>query len=282
MQICLSFIKRQSSFLAQERWKTVPWNKVSKTSQDMLLDITVEIAGIAEAAADPSATWIKRTQLQVRVLSLLEQLGIWWTNWNVANPRSAYEVDGGLDTSHLDDLRMVQLLRRTVRFENASHAIELVGYNAALVYLMELAAQLNNRGYAQPTPRPSLPKTFPLSDEEGSTATMPLPPSPLTPPGLVSRLSQPAVEALRIVPYLAHETRVSSPPFIMPIWPLGILYFTWKRLPELRDCLDSVLKDFVWFRTAETELAGARIPGGTARYATVDTSSNPSSLWVGL
>jgi hypothetical protein len=268
MQICLSFIGRQGSFLAEETWKTVPWTVMPKSFQDKLLDITVEIPAIAEATADPSCTWTRRVSLQLKVLRLVAQLGSWWTDWNVANPRSAYEVEGGLNVSRVRDPHMLQMLLKTIRFESATHAIEMLCYNAALVYLMELATTLSEPGYTRATPTPQLPKAFPTVQDDDGTLTPP-PASPLTPPGLVRRLSQPAVEALRIIPFLAQEAAVNTSPTLMPIWPLGILYFTWKRMPELRSCLDTLLKDFKYFQNTETELAGMKVPGGNARYATI-------------
>jgi hypothetical protein len=205
---------------------------------------------------------MRRVSLHLKVLRLIAQLGIWWTKWNRMNPHSAYEVDGGLDISRVRDPHMLQILLKTIRFRTVSDAIELLGYNAALVYLMELATELTNPGYARTSPTPHLPKAFPPRDDDA-------PPSPLTPPGLIRRLSQPAIEALRIMPYLAQESAINAPPIIMPIWPLGIIYFTLKRLPELQDCLDIMLTGIPFFRNTEAELAGAKVPGGNARYATV-------------
>lgn len=99
IQIAEALQQRKTSFLSDESWKTLPWNAVSKTPRDLILDILVEVPTAFEAVDtyrtmavhEPIAAETRREEL-VRFCMVLDQKLAQWQADHPALVQSASEV----------------------------------------------------------------------------------------------------------------------------------------------------------------------------------------------
>jgi hypothetical protein len=125
-------------------------------SYGILLDIFVDIPGISEelAQANVELTQGRRLALLLDPRSHGGRLAAWRETWQSLRPGIAYEVDGGLDTSGQRPGPMRDLLSKTIGLPRMAEALEMVCYDAAVIYLMEIQALLGGEpgGFANNDP----------------------------------------------------------------------------------------------------------------------------------
>ncbi|ORY66202.1 uncharacterized protein BCR38DRAFT_473486 [Pseudomassariella vexata] len=251
--ICQGFASKQSSFLAEGRWKTVPWSHAPKTSEDQLVDILAELPDITRHFAIPGHVLgpKDRADLIVKSDNLSAQLARWRSKWENTHQGMAIEVPQGLDTSGI--LEPVQeLLSTSIAFRGLGPALEIFNYNASLIYLMRL--------------RLLMPDTFdhlrslpPVDMDYVKQTAGKQRQSPLLLPDETKFLLQPAIEAFRILPYLQESLTKTNVKVMGTLESMGILYNSVMDMPELASLLP-LLDRITFFQDGQRELAAFNLP----------------------
>jgi hypothetical protein len=120
-------------FIEEEPWKTIPWKHSPKTFEDRLMDILVDLPGIAERI---ELTFSRqgddcRPACRAKIMSHLTTLRQWRREWNAVHSHTikTVHVEGGHD-----------MLPRQLEFSSSAQAVEILLYNEALLFLTKLGA----------------------------------------------------------------------------------------------------------------------------------------------
>jgi len=120
-------------FIEEEPWKTIPWAHSHKTFEDRLMDILVDLPGIAEGIELIFSRQgdDRRPACRAKIMSHLTTLRQWRREWNAAYSHTIRIVhaEGGNDT-----------LPRQLEFSSSTQAVEILLYNEALLFLTKLGA----------------------------------------------------------------------------------------------------------------------------------------------
>ncbi|KAH8895781.1 hypothetical protein GQ53DRAFT_853962 [Thozetella sp. PMI_491] len=228
--ICQSFALRRRIFLEYEEWRTLPFEVNQKKASDYLFDMLAHMPGIVEDIANLQQpdSQVSRDELVRKVSSLTSQLGLWRLAWGRKNPEAAQQrpvplwIDGETQQEPIE-----RLLHSSLEFQTLEQAMDIFVYNAALLYLMQLGEVLGGSG----------PKRASLSEDDlksivnassGSREAV------LLAPGEIEFFCQPAVEAVRILPYLHRNWIAERGKVILVQAPVGIVYCVLQKQPELR------------------------------------------------
>lgn len=242
MQICQSFAIRRRIFLEELEWKTVPWEKMPKTALDSLIDILADMPGIVNdmAASEHPISPTTRSSFHDKVGQLRTQLTAWRWAWDTANPDAGHEVFSNLKLSNIDTPIFREELATLIEFDTTQLALEMLTYNAGLIYLLQLEDHLHI----------GPPHNAPLTAEDTEyirTIRRRKTSSPLLLPGEAKYICQPALEAFRLIPSLYKNLVTSKDRIMVILAPLGIVYCATKSNAELSRCMKSVLDDIPFF-----------------------------------
>lgn len=243
-QICQSFAIRRRTFLEDKKWKVGPWGKLPKTALDGLIDIMADMPGVVNdmAASEHPISPATRAAFHKRVGALREQLQSWRWRWEKKHPNVAREVPSKLH--NLDDINtpvFKEQLATMIEFDTTQQALEMLTYNAGLIYLMQLEDLLDMSEPHSPSP---------LSADDMDHiryATSRHPRSPLLLPDEAHFICQPALEAFRLIPSLYKNLVTSKDRIMVILAPLGIVYTSTQNNSELNSCMQSILNDIPFF-----------------------------------
>lgn len=127
-----------------------------------------------------------------------------------------------------------------IEFDNTQQALEMLTYNAGLIYLMQLEDLL----------KMGEPHNAPLSAADVAyirRADAAHPSSPLLLPDEARFICQPALEAFRLIPSLYRNLVTTKDRIMVILAPLGIVYCSTQQHGELARCMLSVLDDIPFF-----------------------------------
>lgn len=196
------------------------------------MDVLVDLPGIAVDIADAA----NRSDCSNRVAKSFAALRTWRQDWQAEHAASVRQGAGGQSCLEFDSPRL---------------ALDILYYNAGLVYLMQLDALARSQ-----TP-PSLQR--PRYECWGKTDVQK---HPLLLPDQVRFLYQPAVEALRTIPYLAKSLMTtSSRETVVPPAPVGIVYAVLRSGRQFLADADPALPKHVIFQDAGALFAGYSVSG---------------------
>lgn len=246
-------------FLAEEPWKTVPWQHIPKTFEDRLIDILVELPGIAEGVIDAH----KRAACVDKVQGLSVALQAWRWDWHRVHAGSVRMVRHAGEPSERNKPVKIpflvgMMLQANLEFNTARLALDILYYNAALLYLMQLKAIA--RG--QP---PQEPEHLSSQDERYvhllGAAVMAPDANPLLLPGKAKFRCQAAAEAFMT---LSCATRLlgATPTSETVVTPMavGIVYWVLREQMLLdEDCLASLFCKHPFFDDPERVFEGFHI-----------------------
>jgi hypothetical protein len=215
---------------------------------DIFLDIPSTIEELEKAGGPQNINASRKAILLLDIRGYAFRLAAWRAMWETTRAGAAHEVDGGLDVSSLTSNGTRALLSKTIRFSNAVEALEIVTYNGGLVCLMELYDVLTD-GHSQGFSGGSSSLASALGWCIGLAPPQDTTTSPLILPSQVRDISQPALEALRVAPFLYSQLAFDAPRPVntVPLAPLGILYCVWDRMHELTGSLQQLLRGLLWF-----------------------------------
>lgn len=153
-QIYQQLCCQKRSFLEAEVWKTVPWQNAAKIFEDRVMDIFVDLPGLAENVASPG-NW-ESVSAKVKVLRAALRMWRWdWHIWYSSTVRSVHvpvPPSGGVNGP--DEIRrtaLEQMPSVQLKFDSLTQAVEILYYNVALLYLMQLE-ELASGGVRTPEP----------------------------------------------------------------------------------------------------------------------------------
>ncbi|KAJ6440149.1 hypothetical protein O9K51_08040 [Purpureocillium lavendulum] len=246
---CQAFSRQQHTFVQHSLWKSTPWSRSLKTTEDKLMDIVVDLPGLAEIATAPE----NRTAAEDQARTLSVRLAQWRWEWDRDNAHTMHEAPVVIATGpviHHDIERAVAI---PYGFNSVSQALEILTYNSALLYLMQI----------QDTLRHSSGSSGDSSGSEHaiSRSTYRRPwrtlRRHLLRPDEVATMWDVAVEALKTISYISGQLPVTSQAItFVPISPFGILYWVLRRQSELSNCFDAVLEHLPVFQNARHIFAG--------------------------
>jgi hypothetical protein len=223
----------------------------------MLLDILADIprvtAEVEQSDGPQNLTYARAQTLLLDIRSHASRLAAWRNMWETLHPGAAYEVEGGLDTSTMTSSPLSASLSTTIQLQSAIEGLEIITYNAALVYLMDLHEILTQ---AHGMDRDFESLTSHLASTTATRVDVSITlraSSPLLLPSQLQKIAQPALEALRVMPFLHKQLGMDDPgPITMvPLAPFAILFCVWKRMPELESSLPSLLRNMLWFKDSD-------------------------------
>ncbi|KAK2006103.1 hypothetical protein LZ32DRAFT_651967 [Colletotrichum eremochloae] len=212
---CKCFNRYEGSFFDQERWKTVPWLYLPKTSYDLLMDIFVDIPGLTVEIVLPTEplSTEKKAAANARVLKTISELHHWRRIWELSNRHSVSEVFMPLKDDGITITWAQYLLSRPLMPNTAEQAAELLIYNSAIIQLMNLQDILETGNRLPPSLPPEIDRTMLKESDQ-----------PLYMPEDIKYRWQPLMEALRLM-RLAPEIFASTASAVMlSASPFGIIY----------------------------------------------------------
>lgn len=260
-QICQSFAVRRRTFLEEKRWKTIPWEKVPKTALDSLIDILADMPGIVNdmAASEHPISPATKASFHATVRRLRTDLQAWRWQWHRLHPRAARAVPSHLDLDAIDTPVFREQLATMIRFDTTQQALEMLTYNAGLIYLMQLEDLLDMRvggggddsdgDHAHIPHQPHNSTRLTPADEAYLRDVNARHPAeqPLLLPGEARLVCQPALEAFRLIPSLYRNLITTKDRIMVILAPLGIVYCSTRRHAELNRCMQSILNDIPFF-----------------------------------
>lgn len=215
-----------------------------KTALDSLIDILADMPGIVNdmAASEQPVSPATKASFHATVEQLRSALQAWRWRWHRLHPRAAREAPSNLKLDGVDTPVFKEQLATTIRFDTTQQALEMLTYNAGLIYLMQLEDLLDMGG---------APHNAPLTPADEAhiraAAAARTPDAPLLLPGEARFVCQPALEAFRLIPSLYRNLVTTRDRIMVILAPLGIVYCSTRRSPELNRCMQSILSDIPFF-----------------------------------
>ncbi|KAK4118201.1 hypothetical protein N657DRAFT_606561 [Parathielavia appendiculata] len=240
MLICQALGRQSRCFLEDIPWKTVPWRHAPRTFEDCLMDIMVHLPGIAETLAVPQ----NRASCLDKIKTLSVALQDWRWAWHAANSASVRQVRhaASLDDadSHLrpdTPILVRHMLQTSLEFDTPRQALDILYYNVALIYLMQLEAAARGQTYPysevlSPAEQRYIRRQVAAASHQSSDGGG----SPLLLPGQARFRCQAAAEAFMT---LSCATRLlattSSMVTVVTPMPIGIMYWVLRDQMQLRE-----------------------------------------------
>lgn len=221
----------------------MPWEKLPKTALDSLIDIMADMPGLVNdmAASEQPISPATKISFHKKVGELREQLGIWRWKWNCKYPDVAREVPSNLKLDNVETPVFREQLATMIEFTTTQQALEMLTYNAALLYLLQLE-DLVEMG------EPHNPSRLSADDMDYIRyAAAGHPSTPLLLPDEARFICQPALEAFRLIPSLYKNLVTTKDRIMVILAPLGIVYTSTRNTPELNSCMQSILEDIPFF-----------------------------------
>lgn len=192
------------------------------------------------AASEHPISPATRSSFNDQVGQLRTQLTAWRWAWDTANPGAGHEVNSNLKLDNIDTAIFKEQLATMIEFDTTQQALEMLTYNAGLIYLLQLEDHLHM----------GKPHNAPLTAEDTEyirTVSRHNTASPLLLPGEAKFICQPALEAFRLIPSLYKNLITSKDRIMIILAPLGIVYCATKRNAELSRCMKAVLDQIPFF-----------------------------------
>lgn len=221
----------------------MPWEKLPKTALDSLIDIMADMPGLVNdmAASEQPISPTTRASFHQRVGELREALGTWRWKWHNTYPDVAREVPSNLKLDNVETPVFREQLATMIEFNTTQQALEMLTYNAALLYLLQLEDLLE-----MGEPHNPLRLSFDDMDYIRHAASG-HPSTPLLLPNEARFICQPALEAFRLIPSLYKNLVTTKDRIMVILAPLGIVYTSTRNTPELNSCMQSILEDIPFF-----------------------------------
>lgn len=216
-----------------------------KTALDSLIDILADMPGVVNdmAASEHPISPATRAAFHGKVGQLRTQLREWRWAWHETHPGVARRVPSHLKLDGVDTPVFREQLSTMIEFDNTQQALEMLTYNAGLIYLMQLEDLLEMPG-VEPHNPPLSAANVEYIRRVGSSHRHS---TPLLLPDEVRFICQPALEAFRLIPSLYKNLVTTKDRIMVILAPLGIVYCSTQKHPELSRCMRSVLNDIPFF-----------------------------------
>lgn len=233
------------------------------------MDIIVDLPGVAEAVADP----YKRAACLDKIQVLSVALQIWRWDWHRAHSGSVRLVrHSRVSSENKNNPQKIPfmvnpqkvpflvslMLQASLDFDSPRLALDILYYNAALLYLMKLES------FARGQP-PQQPEHLSVEDERyvrlQGAAIMAPDGNPLLLPGMAKFRCQAAAEAYMTLSCITRllGTTPTKETMITPM-ALGIVYWALREQLQLKEeCLSSLLSKHAFFQDGQRVFKGFNI-----------------------
>ncbi|KAK4233751.1 hypothetical protein C8A03DRAFT_19226 [Achaetomium macrosporum] len=246
--LCQSLCRQSRCFLEDAAWKTIPWQRVPKTFEDRLMDIFVDLPGLAEAVVVPANRAACRDKIDALSIALQD----WRWDWQSVNSGSVRQVrHGGLkDNDTAATSIMDQMLQASLEFDSPRLALDILFYNAVLVYLMQIrsvaSGENSHHESLSPDDERYIRRLVAMSRD-----------NPLLLPGQVKFRCQAAVEAFMTLSCI-RRLMATTPTAVTVVTPatIGIVYWVLRDHLPLNGDLSRLLSKFPIFENAQRVFAG--------------------------
>lgn len=215
-----------------------------KTALDSLIDILADMPGVVNdmAASEHPISPTTRAAFHSKVGQLRTQLQGWRWAWHEKHPGVARRVPTHLKLDGVDTPVFREQLSTMIEFDNTQQALEMLTYNAGLIYLMQLEDLLHMG--TEPHNAPLSAADVEYMRRVGASRSSN---TPLLLPHEARFICQPALEAFRLIPSLYKNLVTSKDRIMVILAPLGIVYCSTQKHAELSRCMRSVLEDIPFF-----------------------------------
>lgn len=216
------------AFIEQEPWKTIPWAHTPKTFEDRLMDILVDLPGIAEGLGFESSDQ-DQPACRAKIMSHLKSLRQWRREWNTANSHKirTVNVEGARDP-----------LATQLEFSSSAQAVEILLYNEALLFLTKLGAIAHGEQTSSFALRMA-------GESRGEKLSF-------VPANSVEPRIQPAVESLMALKSATRLLNISDERrTVVTPGPLAAVYMTLMEDPEMAGDWGRVMARFPMFEDVE-------------------------------
>jgi hypothetical protein len=212
------------------------------------MDIFVDLPGLAEVVVVPA----NRAVCLEKIDALSVALNDWRWNWQCVNSGSVRHVrNGGIEGGDIASTPIMELmLQASLEFDSPRLALDILFYNAALVYLMQIRSVANGQN----------PREESLSPEDERYIRRQIALSshnPLLLPGTVKFRCQAAVEAFMTLSCI-RRLMATTPTAVTVVTPatIGIVYWTLRDQLQLDFDLSRLVSQFPVFQGPERVFAG--------------------------
>lgn len=240
---CQGLWRKKRCFLEDERWKIVPWLHTTKTFEDRIMDIYVDLPGLAEDAAFPE----KQEAVMEKIKALLASLQTWRKDWDATYSNTVHLVrtPNPPDGRSINNLVLKNVLSSRLEFASPKQALEILYYNAAHLYLTNLAEALRQSFIhlrSKRTPRNIEPRFH-----NGT----------LLPPNSVNSRLRPALEGLMTLSSITGLlASTEEPGTVIPPSPMAIIYREMQKIPEFEGSWEQILGRYPVFGDPEVVFGG--------------------------
>lgn len=208
------------------------------------MDIIVDLPGIAEAVNIPS----NRAACLNRVDALSVALRHWRWEWHSANSASVRRVQHGVNAEDERKPFITQMLQASLEFDSQRLALDILYYNAALLYLMQLKTAACGQ---VPQPEMLSPKDEDYIRRQAAIS------NPLLLPGQVRFRCQAAAEAVTTLSCITRLMAITpGRETVVTPYAIGIIYWVLRDQLQLGDYLEVVLSKYSVFHDAQRVFAG--------------------------
>lgn len=215
---------------------------------DKLYDVLHDIPGFAHRVTVLPYTVPEEWGLRAELASLQARLATWREEWQTCNSNSARLVERA-QTHQSHSLPVIDsFLSVGLRFHTTEQAVEMLHYNAAMLYLSQLQLILDGES---PDPQAVMSSMESEVDNIPAMGNLGVAP-PLLPPGEVQFPWQYWIEGLRIAATIRGDLSVSTHVYVS-FAPIALLYCFARRLGVHHIMLPMISRE-EWAEDAEGEL----------------------------
>lgn len=192
------------------------------------------------AASEHPISPATRSSFHQKVAQLRTQLTAWRWVWQRDNACAGRAVRSNLCLGSIDTAVFREQLATMIEFDNTQQALEILSYNAGLIYLLQLEDLIR---MGQPHNAPLTADDIEYIRAVSARKTS----SPLLLPDEAKFICQPALEAFRLIPSLYTNLVTSKDRVMVILAPLGIVHCATKGNAELSRCMKLVLDEIPFF-----------------------------------
>jgi len=214
-----------------------------------LWDIFADLPGIVEDIPIPE----RRQDTEEKLASLFSLLQVWRWAWEGRNIGAVRQVPTQIWSDFVDTPLIGEFLSTNLEFTSLDQAVDLLNYNAALLYVMQLQQALREGTVeAKSLGEGDFDLVRRTSRANGE--------NPLLLPGQAVLLCQPAIEALRMVPFLSGKLLTNDEKrTLVTFTPLSAVYWTLMSQPEWAESMPAILSKLLVFKDADDAFKGHKI-----------------------
>ncbi|KAK0649215.1 hypothetical protein B0T16DRAFT_349842 [Cercophora newfieldiana] len=238
MMTCQALWLKTRCYLEAEAWKTVPWQHTPKTFEDRIMDIFVDLPGLAQDVDSDSPETQKTARESISVL--MGKLKTWRGEWDACHWHDVYSVPPLASHDERDGKSLTfgdNAFSGRLKFNSPTRALEILYYNACLLYLTQLSDLVRSQTATyDPHNEP-----FPLRSYS------------------IAR-TRPALEGLVALSSISDLLNTSDEKeTVIPPAPMAILYWVLQDLPELIGSWEVFLSKSKPFEKAQEEFEGFKV-----------------------